>query len=195
MVSCTSKQQSEFELEVIEEEAPRLTFDLIKDTVTHKWDIVFQWDGKEDSIHTTILSNYTFVDTANLDGDGLPEFIATRDSIYSDWGINQRGTWHYFERHQLLDVWSLDQKKLICSLVKRLDTEYSDDYQIPLYPEKSGQERQKSEKKVFEYDIHFEGRYITIANSQKDESVQTKPKYAEGTYVLKDGKLELVKSN
>ncbi|MFK7787648.1 MAG: hypothetical protein AB8B56_21175 [Crocinitomicaceae bacterium] len=192
--ACTSNSSNSVqeEKEIAVEEPPRLRFEIEQDTLTKKWSIAYEWKDQKDTIHTEVTGKYTFVDTVHVDERNLPEIIVERDSLFSKFGYNQRGMWHYSERFQILDVWSVDKGALLGSIVKSVETEYDDDWQWSMEELSQEEKSESTRKSGYEYDIVFKPGSIVIKNLKKEGYFQLKPTYVEGEYTLKEGVLTLI---
>lgn len=192
-VGCSSNVS--IEDDPIEIEPPKLVIKMEQDSINQPWNFIYEKGNLKDTVFTGKKVNYQFIDTANLDGIGLPEYIVLRDSLIAQGaGIDQRGNWYYHRNCRVLDVWSLDQKKLLFSLVKREAHSYQHSdvliLQEKLYDQKG--ESKLDNLQFYEYDVEFNFGEIVIKNLRKSENSYLEPDFAEGRYRLKDGVLVLI---
>lgn len=175
-------------------EKPTFTFELFKDTLTRKWQIVYQMNHLSDTIHTDFNRGYQFLDTANVDGEGLPEYMAIRDSIISGGGYNQQGMWYYHELHRFVDVWSLDKKKLLVSLEKKRLYHFDHDYDWERNGSflRDGERNEPLSSRFYEYDIDFKFGAVVIKNLKKGKDMEDDSDFEEGVYVFRNGRLQKI---
>lgn len=181
----------------LEYEEPELLVKMERDTITQTWNISYVKGDFKDTIFTERRANYTYIDTANLDGGLSPEYIVSRDSVISSGsGIDQRGYWSYAETCRVIDIWSLDKKEVILSIIsgKHFSTQHSDE----LIPLKTMSVEQKGINlnwtDFYEYDVEFKFGEIVITNLRSRKNSRFKPDFVEGRYHINNGNLELTES-
>lgn len=196
LIGCTSDDPLE-ENDQMEIEPPKLIVNMEQDSIAQTWRFIFEKGDRKDTLFTGKKTNYQFVDTANVDGIGLPEYIVLRDSLIAQGsGIDQRGFWSYHRTCSVLDVWSLDRKELLFSLIKREvhSSRHSDDF-IPLKKIDDQKERiNLNHLDFYEYDVEFKFGKIVIKHLRKSKNINLEPDFVEGTYHFKDGALQLIEN-
>ena len=195
-IGCNSEASKKAQQSEIK--PPKLFVKMERDTTTFGWQISYEFGDQKDTIFKKSIIDYRFVDTANIDQTGLPEYIAMRDSaVFRDYHIDHIGAWSYTIIYSVMDIWSLDKKEILFSLITREvhDSGY-DSRTFGLYELDSNRldKPDYGNRTFYDYDVEFKVGEIIIKNLRKSKNNKLQPDFAEGRYRLKNGTLELIEN-